>query len=261
MPRAQEICLEELARKPEDGAFVRCVALPGGEAGLALDRAGAIQWMPEGPGAHALCVSQDDRLVLLGSAEAGEIHVERGHRSVVAPPGQPVVLLDQDVLRLGARAFRVHVHGEAQEVHAPEPLTGSALARLARAAAAAVAIGSAFAAGPGALAGPGAEGGPAPIEVRTRPPVVAPSREPVDCKITAQKPARPSGPLVIHATCPAPKGLQVGLHGQVLDAKGQTLRDGAVKITKLTGVQVEAEALKLTKPVTATRVRFWISTY
>jgi hypothetical protein len=257
-----EICLEELGRAAEDGAFVRCVALPGGEAGLALDRDGAIRWRPEGLAAHALCVSQDDRLVLLGHADAGEIHVERGSRSVHAVPGQPVVLLDQDLLRLGERSFRVHVHGEAAEVHPPEPLTGSALARLLRAAAAAVAIGGAFAAGGDAGARPAVAGEPAPIEVRTRPPAPMPATKAIDCTITAQRPARPGGPIVVHATCPSPRGLHVGLYGSLLDPKtGQSLPGGGVKITKVTGVKIEVEASGLTKPSPAKVVRFHVRSF
>ena len=49
MPSNLEICLEELDAGPEDECFVRCVAVSGGQPGLALDRDGLVRWMPEPP--------------------------------------------------------------------------------------------------------------------------------------------------------------------------------------------------------------------
>jgi len=43
MPKPKEICLEELDRDPEDENFIRCVALPGGEPGLAVKRFRAVR--------------------------------------------------------------------------------------------------------------------------------------------------------------------------------------------------------------------------
>lgn len=40
MPRPLEICVEDLELPPQDDHYLRCVALPGGEPGLALDRDG-----------------------------------------------------------------------------------------------------------------------------------------------------------------------------------------------------------------------------
>ena len=39
MPTPMEICLEDLGRSTPDERYLRCVALPGGEPGLALDGA------------------------------------------------------------------------------------------------------------------------------------------------------------------------------------------------------------------------------
>jgi hypothetical protein len=215
--------------------------------------------MPEGPGAYGLCISADNRLVLLRAADTEPLRVERGDRSLEAPEGKPVVLLDQDLLCTGGCRLRVHVHGETEAVYAPERLSRSAFLRLARAAAAAatLALGgvSAAASGPGAGS---AVAAPAPIEVRTRPPIVAASRS-VDCTITRQKASR-KGPLTIHATCAAPQGLRVGISGSILDPKTrQTIKDGLVTVKRITGKAVVVEAPRLTKPVNATTIRFWVS--
>jgi hypothetical protein len=252
MPRPLEICLEALDTTEPEARFVRCVALPGAEPGLALDRSGAVQWMPAVTDVHGLRVSADGRLLLVGAATGGEVVVERGRRSLRAPAGERVLLRDQDLLRVNGRRLRVHVHGEAAEVHAPERLTGSALARIARAAAAALALGGALA--PGAAAAGRAD---APIEVRVRPPDVAPPRPPVVCTITAQKPVRRGGPIQVEATCPSVDSLSVGRVGWLLDPRtGAALSDGMVKITALSGTKITAEASQLKSPSRATRVRF-----
>lgn len=263
MSQPKEICLEELDRGSEEDVFIRCVALPGAEPGLALDREGAVQWMPEGPSAYALCVSTDGKLVLLRAEGSGPVHVERGSRSLAAPAGQPVVLLDQDLLCLDGRRLRVHVHGETEGVYAPERHTRSSLARLARAAAvaASLALGgaSAAAAASAGSSAPGtAMGEPAPIEVRTRPPVVAPPSRLVDCSITRQQ-GSAKGPLTIHASCPSPKGLNVGMSGSLLDQKTNAfIKDGMVRIKTLSGSQIVVEAPRLQKAVPNAKIRFHV---
>lgn len=270
MPLPKEICLEELTVNETDERFVRCVALPGAEPGLALDREGALLWMPEGPVAYGLCVSADGRLVLLRAEGTEPISVERGRRSLVAPVGQPVFLLDQDLLRLGDRSLCVHIHGDTEAVYAPERLTASALGRLVRAAAAAaaLALGSASAMAAGGSGGvPGGSQGtppltastePVPIEVRTRPPVVVPPRKAVSCVITRQK-GSAKGPLTIHATCPHPQGLRVGLSGALVETKtGKHVKDGAVKVVSLSDKTLVAQAELLRKPVPNAELRFWV---
>ena len=263
MPKPVEICLEELDRSHEDDCFVRCVALPGGEPGLALDREGLIRWMPEGLEAHGLWVSADDRLMLERTEGAGPITVERGSRTLVAPPGQPVALLDQDLLLVGSRRLRVHLHGVAGEVTAPERLSVSALGKVARAAAmATLALGGAatVAAAQPVTGGSGrapdlAE--PPPIEVRVRPPKPAPPpRKKVHCNITSQK-AGPKGKLILQATCPSGEKLHVGLYGSILDpATGDAIKDGLVRITELKGEKIVTEAQDLKRPVRAKTILF-----
>ena len=63
-PAPQAICLEDLAAPRDDERYLRCVALPGDEPGLTLDRQGVVRWMPDGPEAYELWVSGDGRLVL-----------------------------------------------------------------------------------------------------------------------------------------------------------------------------------------------------
>jgi hypothetical protein len=259
MPRPLEICLEDLDHEPEDESFVRCVALPASETALALDATGAVQWMPERTDVHALGVSADGRLILLGSAAAGEIAVTRGPRSLAAPEGQPVVLLDQDLLQVGGRRLRVHVHGEIEAVRPPERLRG--MARLARAAATAVALGGALAAGSAAVAQAPETRATAAIEVRAQPPKPAPPPStPMDCTVSSQSVKQ--GKLVLKATCPTPSGLYVGLTGYLLDPKtGANLADGAVRLMTVTGTQVEAVALTLTKASPARKIRFLVRSW
>lgn len=262
MPMPFEICLEELDLEPEKECFVRCVALSGGEPGLVLDRSGEVQWMPNGPSPYGLWVSADDQLVLFREEGAAPIHVERRERSVEAPEGKPVILRDQDILRLGERRLRVHAHGQTEAVYAPERLSRSAFARVARAAAVAAALalggGAAAAAAPGAASGdPSRVGEPAPIEVRVKPPRVA-ARERLDCTIGKQTVSAKS-PLVLTATCKSTAKLSVGLYGSILDPKtGGAIADGGVSIKSISGQKIVVEAPRLRKRVQATIIRFWV---
>jgi len=247
MPMPVEICVEDLDRSTEDERYIRCVVLPGGEPGLALDREGDVRWMPEEPADYGLWVSEDDRLVLLRGEGAGPVTVSRAARSVEAPFGKPVVLLDQDLLLVNGRRLRIHIHGLAEQIHEPEPLGRGALARMARAAATAVALGAAVAAGGEATAG-------VPIEVRAKPPG-APAMRSVECKITKMAKSK-AGRLMVHALCPEISGLAVGNRGQILDPEsGAPIKDGMVVVKKVAGAKVMGES-SLRQPVKATRVRF-----
>ncbi|MFH2007059.1 MAG: hypothetical protein ABI333_10780 [bacterium] len=262
MTKPFEICVEELYRGPEEEErFVRCVALPGGEPGLALDREGTVQWMADTPAAYGLWVSMDDRLVLLRGESTDPIVVERRGRTLEAPFGKPVILRDQDELRINGRHLRIHVHGETEAVYEPERLSGSALGRMLRAAAAAAALTVGGAAGATAIAHAGAASAPVghrdAIEVRARPPE-APARAPMDCTITSQKATR-GKTLLIHATCPRTRGLYVGSYGVLLDPKtNQPLKNGSVTIRSVSAQKITAEAARQRKPVKAKAVRFWV---
>jgi len=245
-----EICLEDLGRSTPDERYLRCVALPGGEPGLALDGEGAVRWMPQQPTAYGLWVSADDRLVLIRSQGAGPITVSRAGRKVEAPEGKPVLLLDGDLLAVNGRQLRVHVHGPAVAVHRPEPLRGAALARVVRAAAAALAVGAAV----GSVAGPGAASAAPPIEIRQNPPG-APARQSVVCNITGMTPGK-KGTLLLYASCPGPVAIGVGSLGYILGADGGPIKDGSVTVTQIQGTKVTAST-QLRKPVKATKVHFF----
>jgi len=248
MPIPVEICVEELDLPDE--RYIRCVALPGGQPGLALDREGAVRWMPDGPADYGLCVSDDDRLVLLRGEGAGPAAVSRAGRSVEAPVGKPVVLLDQDLVQINGRRLRIHIHGATEAVYEPQPLTGSALARMVRAAATAVALGATV-----GVAGAATAGSPAPIEERSRPPIAQPAPT-VLCKVVKMARSRGKGPLMVHALCSRTGAIQAGTRGQLLDSKSAVIKDGLVTVKKVDGKKVVAES-KLPKPVKATQVRFW----
>ena len=81
MTTMMEICLEELDSPKNDAPYIRCVALPGGEPGLELDRDGKVRWMPETPADYGLWTSADGRLVLLRSEGSAPIVVERRTRT------------------------------------------------------------------------------------------------------------------------------------------------------------------------------------
>lgn len=251
MARPLELCIEDLGIGEPEDRYVRCVALVGGTPGLALDREGVIHWMPEGEALTGLWVSADGKLVLLRGRGAAPISVERGGRRVEAPEAKPVILLDQDRLRAGARELRVHLHGEAQEIHPPLPVRGNALGRIARATAAALALGAIAGQATPGEASP-AHGQPPPIEIRDRPPDEAPVRR-VDCTVTSMKAGKV---LQVQATCPKGTTVQVGTTGQLIDPKTNApLANGGVRITAVSGTAVTGEAAKLAKPVAAKLLR------
>ena len=254
-PSSLSICLEDLDAPSDDERYLRCVALPGDEPGLGLDRRGLVRWMPDGPTAYELWVSADGRLVVYRTEGAPSVTVRRGGRSLQAPEGSPVLLLDQDLLEVSGRRLRVHIHGETDEVHEPEWLSTRALGRMARAAAAALALGSAVgAAGPagGAPAQPAV--GQQAIEVRLHPPRKAPSRKPRDCKITKVTSAKNGSVLALSCT-----GMVAtrGLRGQLLDpTTGGYLKNGQVEVIKA-GREVLAKT-RLKDLGGAKKVRFWV---
>jgi len=252
MPDPLSICLEDLDLEPEDDRYLQCVALPGGEPGLSLDRRGRARWMHEGMDGNTLWVSADGRLALEREAEAAAVQIHRAGRALKAPRGKPVMLLDQDLLHVAGRRLRVHVHGEAEVVHPPEPLSGKALARLARSAAAAVALGAMVGAGGAAGASPT----DAPIEVRTKPPKAVRVYSRI-CTITAVEKGEKGG-LLLTVQCPKEAKLKKGKVGEVL-APGKT---SAMKGAQVTVVSVKGTTVTASTPLSkkqlgkASKVRF-----
>ena len=250
------ICLEDLDAAVDDERYLRCVALPGDdEAGLTLDSGGKARWMPDGPEAYELWVSADGRLALFRNAGAPLLVVRRAGRSVEAPAEKPVMLLDQDLLEVAGRRLRVHVHGEAEEVHEPMFLSARALARRARAAAAALALSTAVgAAGPAQGAPtPGAGGGQAGIEVRLSPPKKPARSRRHKCNIVSLKPGK--GDSIITLKCPKDAGITKGLRGQVLGPKGGRVAGGTVHVVRVNKTTVVGKT-KLKKLAGAKAVQF-----
>ncbi len=233
-PSPMEICLEDLDASADDERYLRCVALPGGEPGLTLNRRGAVRWMPDGPAAYELWVSGDGRLVVFRNPGSPAVVVRRSGRSLEAPEEKPVLLLDQDLLEVSGRRMRVHVHGEAEEVHEPEFLSARSLARMARAAAAALALGTAVGAAGPAQGAPGrpAAGGEA-IEVRQNPPgPKVMRRKPYRCSIVSLT-ADAKGRHLLRLSCPKGAKVTAGLRGQVLDPKtNKAVKNGRVVVIK-----------------------------
>jgi len=182
VPSPIAICLEDLDAPSPGRRYLQCVALPGGRPGLALRPDGRSAWRSDGDIACEIWVSADGRLILFRPAGAAGATVHRAGRSVAAPVGKPVVIIDGDEVELGSRSFRVHVHGAASSDHPPrwlDPAPRAADRARNAAAAAALSLGLAAAA-PGC--GDCGEGGIEPpwrdIDVIDNPPKVAPPPPP-----------------------------------------------------------------------------------
>jgi hypothetical protein len=118
-----ELCLESLDAADDERPYVRCVALAGGGPGLGLTSAGVVVWLQNQTAALLIWVSADNRLMI--QRRDGSVHVRltRAERFLDVPENKPVVTLHDDVIEIDGRSFRVHVHGIAQTVSAPERLT------------------------------------------------------------------------------------------------------------------------------------------
>ena len=175
MPTPIALCLEDCHPAHETERYLRCCAVSGRQQGLVIALDGRVLWKTE---ARRLCevwVSVDEKLICYrppGAPAGARVH--RQGREVALEEGKPVVVIDQDLLLLPDRRYRIHVHGPASVVSEPvqvhlEPPTSSPLVRIA--AAGAVAI--------GALSGAACEKKAAeeeahvvPMEVRENPPMI-----------------------------------------------------------------------------------------
>lgn len=149
MSKPLAICIENLNARSHSSRYLRCVALPGRQAGLRLDRKGKVQWMQEDMVACELWVSADDRLILYREEGMEPIQVQRAGRSLDVPFSKPVVLLNQDQITIGDQTLRVHIHGEARVVSPPSyfPINPGAVSRLTKAAGTAAIVGALIATG------------------------------------------------------------------------------------------------------------------
>lgn len=172
MSRPLAICLEDLAPRAPDERYLRCVAVVGRAPGLRLDGAGTVLWRDETGAACELWVSADERLVLYRPESGGRVVVRRASRSLDVPATKPVILLDQDEVEVGGRRLRVHVHGDAPRVYAPEYLRTTTSRGPAKVAAA-LALGAALGAA-GCKNDKPTPALPPELEVREQPPSEAP---------------------------------------------------------------------------------------
>jgi hypothetical protein len=137
MSKPLEICIEDLHAKALGEQYLKCVALPGSQPGLRVDRRGQVLWKSEHEVACELWVSGDDQLILRRPSGAEPVRVSRAGRSLDVPFDKPVVLLDRDDVQVGGRALRVHFHGFTEAIRPPSFLSESVVARMRQAAAAA----------------------------------------------------------------------------------------------------------------------------
>lgn len=160
------IYLEDLDASDSNDRFLRCVVVGQRGQGLGCDLQGTPVWQHDAALACELIVSTDVRLLLIRHAEQTEVVVRRAGRSIRAPVGKRVILVDQDQVEVGTKRMRIHVHGEATQVHRPTPFRPRHLGAVATVAAA-LAL-SAGAAGCKKVAGWTDDG--RPIDVRETPP-------------------------------------------------------------------------------------------
>ena len=188
MPNPIAICIEDLDTSSEANRYLRCVAVVGRGHGLAVDARGAVTWKrSDEDAAFELCTSQDEQLALFKPGESGSVQVSRQGRTLDVPCGKPVILLDGDEIAVAGRNLRVHVHGPAPAVHPPSllPAPTGRFRKVARAAAAALAIGASA----GAVGCKDEAAAQPTLEVRQKPPVVAPPRRPDVSKPAPDVPA------------------------------------------------------------------------
>ncbi len=165
MPKPFAICIENLNARSGASRYLRCVALPGRQPGLRLDKSGQVLWQRDDVVACELWVSADDRLILYRQEGMAPVTLQRAGRSLEVPYARPVVVIDQDQITIGRRRLRLHIHGVAPAVSAPSALPAGPgpIHRLAQAATAAALLGAAMTVG-------GCEVATPTIEVRTAPP-------------------------------------------------------------------------------------------
>ena len=118
-----ELCLESLDPAEDEHPYVRCVAMAGGEPGLGISPNGAIIWREDTAAVALLWVSADSQLIVSRHQEGHGVRLIRAERFLELPLAKPVVVLHEDVLVIGERTYRIHVHGVAAVVAPPTRLT------------------------------------------------------------------------------------------------------------------------------------------
>ena len=92
MPKPIAICIEDLGSEPKT-RYLRCVALPGRQPGLRLDKAGSVLWQSDDGVSCELWVSADERLILYRpeAKASGPVTLHRAGRSLDVPFGKSLV--------------------------------------------------------------------------------------------------------------------------------------------------------------------------
>ncbi|MBU1219032.1 hypothetical protein KKF34_06155 [Myxococcota bacterium] len=189
------ICLENLNATSESERYLKCTALTGRKNALVIDADGLVHWKSDKKDGFELWVSADERLILyLPEGVEMEVQVSRSGRSVMVPNAKPVVLIDGDEISMTQFRIRVHVHGFVEDEYSPswytEPQVSSG-SRVVRAAATAALAFTAMV-GISCSTNDGKTEKPK-IEVRDRPPDVAPANPPMN----VEKKPDPTPPVEI----------------------------------------------------------------
>lgn len=104
--------------------YLSCVALEQAAPGLGLRADGSVTW-EDGDVPIRLFVDELGRLVLRHHGERPLVHLIRDGRTIEAPPDETIPLLNLDQLLIVDQyraELRVHVHGPAAVVAAPQPV-------------------------------------------------------------------------------------------------------------------------------------------
>ena len=172
--------IEDLDASSDESRHLVCSAEIGLQPGLGFDACGTVIWQQSESAAAFLCVSADKKLILLRTKGGSPIQLSRSGRSLEVPEGKPVVVIDQDEMTIAHRHFKIHCHGESSETHTPffyRLATEGKMGILARGA---VAAGIALTLSLGGVSCKDKADTQEKIEVRPRPPVIAPPKPPED---------------------------------------------------------------------------------
>ncbi len=96
MPKPLAICLEDLDAHVPGTRYLRCVALPGQEAGLTVDGAGRVLWRSDEVAACEIWVSLDDRLILFRREGGAYVALNLGDRPVRLAGVEGAIVIGSD---------------------------------------------------------------------------------------------------------------------------------------------------------------------
>jgi hypothetical protein len=117
MSKAYSICIEEITAEGEQ-VFMSCTILPYGEQGLGIEDGGVISWKCWGW--PCLGFALHGQPVIARKPDGPEAIIQRAGRDLKVPKNDVMPILNGDILLFSDRIFRIHLHGETDEVNPPK---------------------------------------------------------------------------------------------------------------------------------------------